>query len=153
MGSARLGRGSFFLTVNPGWRRPSAVKVGTRLRVSRPRSHAVSHSLQFPPARLSAPRPAGVLRKPAGHTGGPPAEPIGSPSWPARPAIGTCGPGRASSLAPGGGGWGEFCDPVAQADRGRGGARGGGIGRSGAPPLPLLRPDLPAAGPRALNRH
>uniref|UniRef100_A0A9L0RQ79 ATP synthase F1 subunit epsilon n=16 Tax=Boreoeutheria TaxID=1437010 RepID=A0A9L0RQ79_HORSE len=30
-----------------------------------------------------------------------------------------------------------------------GGAEGGGIGRAGAPPLPLLWPDLPATGPRA----
>ena len=99
--------------------------------------------LAAPPPRRPA-APLGPLRKPA--------EPIGTRGRPARPGIGSCGPGRAPPLARGARGILRRDGRGRAGGRGgagRGGARGGGIGRSGAPPLPLLRPDLPAAGSHA----
>lgn len=87
------------LAVTLAWDAPRH-RPRTWLPVSRPRNHAVSGSLQLPTCPV---RPAGVLRKPAGHTLGALAKPIGRRGRPAGLGIGTRGPGRAPLLAPGAG--------------------------------------------------
>lgn len=127
------------LSVTPGWgglrHRPR-----TWLPVSHPPTLRKPRGLTFATVPHFPGRPAGVLRKPAGHTVGAPVEPIGRRGRPAGLGIGTCGPDHAPSLAPGAGGIPR------RGSRGCMGGPGDGIGRSEAPPLPLFRPDLPAAG-------